>query len=289
MSFTPALNNLQTSLVAQVGISDSTVLVTSTTGWPTAGIFSIESEIISYTGVTSGSFTGCARGVDGTAAAMHTLHDTGGIVRKCQLRVVAMHITELQDAVNQILYVAPVANLSLTTSQVEIGATVTSETLNWTWNKTILAQSIDQGIGVLAPNLRTLNLTGLSITSNTTWTLTGDDGVNTATASATLSFLNKRFWGVSSVANPVGTDLDSLSSELSTTRAQSRSLSASAQYMYFAWPSTFGTPTFTVNGLLNTAWVKTTLTYTNLHGHAASYDVYRSTFLQNGTNSVVVS
>ena len=43
----------------------------STTGFPAAGVILIENELISYSGVTATTFTGCVRGVSGTTAASH--------------------------------------------------------------------------------------------------------------------------------------------------------------------------------------------------------------------------
>jgi hypothetical protein len=51
----------------------TTINVASTTNFPPAGTLLIESEAISYTGVTATSFTGCTRGAKGTTAASHVL------------------------------------------------------------------------------------------------------------------------------------------------------------------------------------------------------------------------
>lgn len=62
-----------TSLTSNLTASATTVSVASTSGFgsPTGSIL-IESEVISYTGVTATSFTGCTRGASGTTAAAHT-------------------------------------------------------------------------------------------------------------------------------------------------------------------------------------------------------------------------
>ena len=55
-----------TSLSTNVGIADNTISVNSTTGFPdTYGLLEIDSEIITYTGITTNSFTGCSRGFSG--------------------------------------------------------------------------------------------------------------------------------------------------------------------------------------------------------------------------------
>ena len=51
--------------------SATTVTVDSTTGFPATGTIDIDSELITYTGLTGTTFTGCVRGVNGTTAASH--------------------------------------------------------------------------------------------------------------------------------------------------------------------------------------------------------------------------
>ena len=56
------------------GINDAvtTITVDSTIGFPTEGKILIGTEIISYTGKTPTTFTGCGRGADSTSAASHS-------------------------------------------------------------------------------------------------------------------------------------------------------------------------------------------------------------------------
>ncbi len=64
-----------TKTTAPVGIGDATISVSNTAQFATATAgqfyFRIDDEVISYTGVTSTTFTGCVRGELGTAAAVH--------------------------------------------------------------------------------------------------------------------------------------------------------------------------------------------------------------------------
>jgi len=67
------LKNTETQIDDGDGISaaDTTIVVDSTTGFPSSGYITIEDEVISYTGTTSVSFTGCTRGALSTTAASH--------------------------------------------------------------------------------------------------------------------------------------------------------------------------------------------------------------------------
>ena len=55
-----------TTISADVSTSDTTITVPSTKGFPSEyGLLKIDDEIISYTGITSTTFTGCIRGFSG--------------------------------------------------------------------------------------------------------------------------------------------------------------------------------------------------------------------------------
>ena len=62
-----------TTLTVAVNGSATVLTVTSTTGFPTTGQIKVESEIITYTGITATTFTGCTRGARGTTAAAHAV------------------------------------------------------------------------------------------------------------------------------------------------------------------------------------------------------------------------
>ena len=55
-----------TTITSDVSLTDTTINVPSTKGFPSEnGLLKIDDEIISYTGITSTSFTGCIRGFSG--------------------------------------------------------------------------------------------------------------------------------------------------------------------------------------------------------------------------------
>lgn len=177
-------------------------------------------------------------------------------------------------------------------SNVEIGSSVASVNLSWSYTDTIIAQVLT-GTGVVVPALsdRAQTVTG-PFTTDHTWGINGTKtgGAEHGIASTTLAFLHKRYWGVSSVAVALSSaEVIALASNgLVSSFAGSYGFTPTAQYLWMAWPTAFGTPTFYVNGLLNTAWTKFTITFTNASGNVSSYDLYRSNFLQNSPVTVVV-
>lgn len=62
--------------------SATTVTVDSTTGFDSSGLISIEDEMITYTGLTDTTFTGCTRGANSTTAATHDDNTAVGKVYK---------------------------------------------------------------------------------------------------------------------------------------------------------------------------------------------------------------
>lgn len=99
----------------------------------------------------------------------------------------------------------------------------------------------------------------------------------------------KIFYGVSASEALDSAGILTLSSELSTTLNQSRTFTAANAFIYFAWPASYGNGSFTVGGLPNSAWIKTTVSFTNSVNYTSDYFVYRSQFRQNGSNIAVVA
>jgi hypothetical protein len=70
-----------TTLNGGINNSVTTITVVSTAGFLTAGELRITTEVITYTGKTATTFTGCTRGARGSA---NIAHSTGAVVTKIQ-------------------------------------------------------------------------------------------------------------------------------------------------------------------------------------------------------------
>ncbi len=184
-----------------------------------------------------------------------------------------------------------IAHLTSDVLVAEIGQVVNDVHLSWTYNKVaVTSQSIAPTPGPVGLALRDIQLTALGLIADTTFTLTASDGGPPAVSSVTVAFQRRRFWGVSAIATPAsGAFIDTLAnSELANDAHQSRNFDGQGQYLYFAWPASFGPPTFlwgpAGSGDKSTGWVKTTVSYTNSFGHTEDYDIYRSSFIQWGAD-----
>jgi hypothetical protein len=60
-----------TTTAEELDISETDIDLTSVDGFPASGAVKIESEIITYAGISGLTLTGCTRGTNGTSAATH--------------------------------------------------------------------------------------------------------------------------------------------------------------------------------------------------------------------------
>lgn len=181
-----------------------------------------------------------------------------------------------------------ITSLRANPTNAEIGSTVASTILTWTISgSSPTYQAFNQSIGSIGAVLRSYTNVA-SYSANRTYTLTATNITDSDTASVTVSFLNKVYWGPQAASSLNDAQIIALSSALASTFDQTRTITCAAEYMYFAWPTSYGTPQFTVNGLLNTAWTKVTRAFVNASGYSNGYDIYRSDNLLTGTYIVVV-
>lgn len=187
-----------------------------------------------------------------------------------------------------------VDSMSATNSSNEIGATVTATTVNWTLNKTPKTQKIKFGSEqeeTIGNDIRSKAYTGKTVTANTTITLTATDERDASVSkSVTISFQPKVYWGVSNKTSLATADILALAnSALASSRGRTFSVNAGAgEYIYYAIPSSFGTPTFNVGGF-DGGFVKVgTVSHKNASGYTQNYDVWKSVNAALGQTSVTV-
>lgn len=112
---------------------------------------------------------------------------------------------------------------------------------------------------------------------------------STFSSTYTVNWRNRRWWGNSPITSLSSSDILNLdNNEFSTSRGKSFTIDGEGEYIYYAYPSSWGTASFTVNGFLNTAWTLEVVSHTNASGHTENYNVYRSNTIQNGTGIQIV-
>ena len=202
---------------------------------------------------------------------------------------------EYKKIVDDLNYVKIAINSMTATNQAnEIGSTVTATTVNWTTNKTPKTLKIKFGSEVeenLDVSLKTKAFSGKSVKSNTNILLTAtDERKATATKQVTISFQPKVYWGVADGSNYDDAVLLGLGNG-ALSGSKGRTFSANAgggQYIVYAIPSSFGTPTFNVGGFDGGFKKVKTFSHTNASGYAQNYDVWQSVNAGLGQTTVVV-
>ena len=196
------------------------------------------------------------------------------------------------DALDDLLYKAiSIDSFNCNVGTQEKGATVTDVTLSWKLNKTPTTLSLnDEPLGTEDTQKV---LSGQSITENTNWTLQAtDDREATAQKSVGIQFLNGIYYGKGTVTDTSGVTNEfvlGLTKKLQASRAGTWSVTADeGEYIYFAIPTSMGTPTFTVGGFDGGFTKLHTFEFQNSQGHTESYDVWKSENANLGNTTVVV-
>jgi hypothetical protein len=187
------------------------------------------------------------------------------------------------------LHVDLSGNISSSPSILEFGQVITSVVLNWSYNKSIISQSLNNGIGVLNPILTTYTHSPILINSNTTYTLTSNDGYTTITPSANITYYHRRYWGVSTNSSLTSTEIKLGSSDLSNSKTKNITFDCTGgRRFWYAYPASFGYSNVTVNGFPFSGWIggtyPQTISITNSYGYTENYYYYMVNNIQNGSS-----
>lgn len=202
-----------------------------------------------------------------------------------QVEYINGDIKTVKEALDQLLYISPDITSFTGGGTYEKGSVINNVNLSWTLNKGITSQSINQGIGDLDISLRKYDISEANLTEDTTYTLTVSDGKNSDSASTSVLFRQKGYWGVSTETSLTNEQILALSQEFSTGRNQNRTFDCSGgKYFYFVIPTQYCNGIqFKVGGLSFTGIEETTIQLTNASGYEASYNVYRCSNIQTGS------
>ena len=197
----------------------------------------------------------------------------------------------LDNILAKVYYVEPaVSSFTMTpsTAEYEIGSTVNSLEFAWAYNKDIVSQSLTDC--TLADETVRSATYSTPISSNKTFTLTASDGTKTVTATKSISFKNKIYWG--SAANP-----DSFTSafilalsgkKFATTYKGSYNVTVgSGEYAFVACPASWNMPNSCKIGGFGTDLVDCgNISFTNASGASSLYKIVRTT--QSGLGAITM-
>ena len=195
-------------------------------------------------------------------------------------------IKALENTISDALY-KEIAITSFTNNKatVEIGSVVTAVTFSWTLNKTPEVISLNN-ISQTASASGGTTLSGLNLTSNTTYTLQALDEKGTmATATTSINFFNGIYHGVGATF-----DNFAFTKTLSDTKGRTFTVTAGeGQYIWYAVPSRLGTCSFNVGGFDGGFSLVDITSVTNSSGYSEEYYIYRSDNANLGDTTVKVS
>lgn len=216
-----------------------------------------------------------------------TVWETGDVITAAKLNNIENALLEHSKMLDELLYKAiTITSFNISKSIAELGEIVANLKLTWSYSKDPVLQKLDNNI--LENNIREYIIDS-GIVTNRTFRLEVNDGKTTVNKTVAINFYNGRYYGVS---NPGSYDSDFILT-LNKTLTNSRNCNFTVdcgigQYIFFAIPTRFGTPAFSVGGFEGGFSLVNTLYYTNSFGYTESYDIYRSDYSGLGNTTVVV-
>ena len=216
-----------------------------------------------------------------------TVWETGDVITAAKLNNIENALLEHAKMLDELLYKAiTITSFNISKSIAELGEIVANLKLTWSYSKDPVLQKLDNNI--LENNIREYIIDS-DIVTNRTFRLEVNDGKTTVSRNAAINFYNGRYHGVSNSENYDSDFILTLNKTLTNSRNCNFTVDCGiGQYIFFAIPTRFGTPAFSVGGFEGGFSLVNTLYYTNSFGYTESYDIYRSDYSGLGNTTVVV-
>lgn len=198
---------------------------------------------------------------------------------------------------DELLYVLiTISAFTNTINNQEKGVTINSVGLNWTLNKSSVVSQLITGtlISPTDPGVaaRSFTLNGaLALSTAGIWNLAVNDGTNLVNKTTAINFFNRIHWGAAPVPGSINDAFVlSLFNSLQSGRTTSFAVTAGVDdKIWFALPSAYGTPLFTVGGFVGGFSLTTTFSHTNASGFSENYDVWESDSFNLGITTVNIT
>ena len=203
----------------------------------------------------------------------------------------------LPDALNELnrdLQYIPIEILAFSNNigVAEKGSTLNELTLKWQLNKDPETILMNGQVRADLKTLRSLTLKDRALTADKTFMLqVTDEKGKTAQKNTSVVFQNGVYYGVSEIPEEVNnTFILSLSRSLQGSRTKTFSTtSTEGQYVWYAFPSRYGTPVFNVGGFDGGFTKAASISFTNASVYTEEYAVYRSDNSNLGTKTIKVT
>lgn len=203
----------------------------------------------------------------------------------------------LPDALNELnrdLQYIPIEILAFSNNigVAEKGSTLNELTLKWQLNKEPETILMNGQVRADLKTLRSLTLKNMALTADKTFMLqVTDEKGKTAQKNTSVVFQNGVYYGVSEIPEEVNNAfILSLSRSLQGSRTKTFSTTSTEdQYVWYAFPSRYGTPVFNVGGFDGGFTKAASISFTNASGYTEEYAVYRSDNSNLGTKTIKVT
>lgn len=203
----------------------------------------------------------------------------------------------LPDALNELnrdLQYIPIEILAFSNNigVAEKGSTINELTLKWQLNKEPETILMNGQVRADLKTLRSLTLKDMALTADKTFMLqVTDEKGKTARKNTSVVFQNGVYYGVSEIPEEVNnTFILSLSRSLQGSRTKTFSTTSTEdQYIWYAFPSRYGTPVFSVGGFDGGFTKAASISFTNASGYTEEYAVYRSDNSNLDTKTIKVT
>ncbi|GAB5376464.1 MAG: hypothetical protein AcusKO_29260 [Acuticoccus sp.] len=208
----------------------------------------------------------------------------GGAPQVCRVALIEVEDVTLAEELRQRLAqteTVEIANLALSTSEAEFGETIApSVTWDIVGTAPVGALSIRiNGSPAIPLAVDAVSYSAPNATADTTYTVSITNAATAAVESASISldFKHPNFWGASaSAALDAAAVLALDNTELANSRPKAFNVEATAEYVFFAYPATYGLPTdYRLYGF-STDPVVTTVSVTTPGGATLNYRVLRT-------------
>ena len=181
----------------------------------------------------------------------------------------------------------------------EVGQTLTNPAFSASYNRTPETAFVQDDQGNPALDVSTTPtafsyLHAYAKTANNatvTWNLAASEGGEIGTRATSAAWRPRVFYGIGVAGLSTEADIEGLANQpLLPSRAVTFTVAPNVgEHIYFAAPTSYGTPTFTVGGFEGGFDFVGTVSVTNIYGVTQNYDLYRSTNSDLGATTVQVS
>jgi len=193
-----------------------------------------------------------------------------------------------------------ISTFSASASVVEVNQSIVTPAFTASYNRTPTTALLDDDEGSAQKDVTS---TPTSFASNETFqktanndsvlfTLTADDGDTPVLSNTSISWRPRTFYGVDVDGLSTEGDIEGLANQqLDANRQITFIVTAGAgQHIYYAFPDSYGTPTFFVNGFEGGFILEAdNVSVTNAFGNTQNYDLWKSTNANLGTTTVQVT